>query len=123
MKKKLTQNITRYDDKIRLRFDIYTFKVVGISVVCGAAMLSALINISPVVAVSLSAMLSLTVFLLGVTKIDNMPLYSFAIYAIKTYSSKNNTHKCYEHIDTPYRISVNTEDKIFDEKKKRKEKR
>lgn len=78
MRKTLTENISRYDDKMRLRLDLKTAKAFGIALL-PAAFLGGVLSIvlTVLIGIPLAVTLFLALLLLQIGVRDGMPLYAF----------------------------------------------
>ncbi len=97
MKKKLTSDITRYDNRIRVRFNLYTFKALLLSGLIGTCIFVPLLYVSMMLAVTLGLTAALIVFLLMITQIDGLPLYTYLIYTVCSVIKPDRQVKYYEN--------------------------
>lgn len=128
MKKALKKDITRYDEKMKLRVDLATLKAVGISVAVAAPIFLLLYftaGMIPAVFVSFIAALALVILQIG--KIDGISLAQYIGKMIRFVFFPKERKKHYSHDSGEYRIQVMTERelkqkerKILNEKKKGK---
>ena len=128
MKKALKKDITRYDEKMKLRVDLATLKAVGISVAVDAPIFLLLYftaGMIPAVFVSFIAALALVILQIG--KIDGISLAQYIGKMIRFVFFPKERKKHYSHDGGEYRIQVMTERelkqkerKILNEKKKGK---
>ena len=128
MKKALKKDITRYDEKMKLRVDLATLKAVGISVAVAAPIFLLLYftaGMIPAVFVSFIAALALVILQIG--KIDGISLAQYIVKMIRFVFFPKERKKHYSHDSGEYRIQVMTERelkqkerKILNEKKKGK---
>ena len=128
MKKALKKDITRYDEKMKLRVDLATLKAVGISVTVAAPIFLLLYftaGMIPAVFVSFIAALALVILQIG--KIDGISLAQYIGKMIRFVFFPKERKKHYSHDSGEYRIQVMTERelkqkerKILNEKKKGK---
>ncbi len=75
MKKNLTQNISRYDNKIRVRYNLRTLRILLVSAAVGVAvgLLLGTVLIG-IYAVGLGALIALLLFGVQILEVDGMPL-------------------------------------------------
>lgn len=75
MKKTLTQNISRYDNKIRLRYDLHTLRILllSLAVGVGSGLLSGLL-LPLIYSVGIGALTALIVFAVFLIRVNGIPL-------------------------------------------------
>lgn len=97
MKKRLTENITKYDDKIRLRMDGKTFLAALISLVCALLVFIPVNAVSFIAAVTVSPAVFVVSFMLQISKIDSLPLYKYISTVFSMTFNKSKQSKLYTH--------------------------
>ena len=110
MKKALKKDITRYDEKMKLRVDLATLKAVGISVGIAAPIFLLLYftaGMIPAVFVSFIVALVLIIFQVG--KIDGISLGEYVLKTIRFVLFPKERKKHYSHDSGEYRIRIMTE--------------
>ena len=125
MKKTLTKDITRYDDKMKLRFDAKTFKAMGISLLITApvfVLLYLLASAIPAVMVSLLLLCGLMVLQIGTVQGMTMSDYIVALlkFAFVPALRKKPYSRAGSH--TYSRITILTEAEEKHEKRQNAEK-
>ena len=128
MKKALKKDITRYDEKMKLRVDLATLKAVGISVAVAAPIFLLLYFTAGMIpAVFVSFIVALALVILQIGKIDGISLAQYIGKMIRFVFFPKERKKHYSHDSGEYRIQVMTERelkqkerKILNEKKKGK---
>ncbi len=131
MKKQLTKDITRYDEKMKLKFDAKTFKAVGIGFLFAAPTFFLLyFTAGSIPAVILSVFVLCALVLLQVGTIQGMTMSRYLGSVIKFAFIPKLRKKPYsrEKSDVYSRLYVLTEDELKQERRrenaeKRKEKK
>lgn len=83
MKKTLTENITRYDNKMRLRLDMKTFKALSIALLPSVLVGGLLCKLSIMIGLPIMVLLFLGLAALQIGLVEGVPLYRFlrAVFA------------------------------------------
>ena len=121
MKKRLTEDITRYDEKMRLRFDLTTLGKIAVSVgVCALSFaVTSLLGVGFIMSFTVSLTLGIILFALLVSMIDGRCTLVYVFSMLRQFLS-GEARKSYAHTDTinsgGYRISLLKEDENEDEK-------
>ena len=107
MKKTLTEDISRYDEKMRLRMDKKTVRAIAVSLLPSLFTGGILWRISPLVALPAAVPLFLVLLLLQIGTVDGMPLTGY-IAAILRLSGRKRLPYLYagrgeEILPAPYR--------------------
>ncbi len=131
MKKQLTKDITRYDDKMKLKFDAKTFKAVGIGLLFAVpTFLILYFTAGAIPAVMVSILVLCALVLLQVGTIQGMTMSRYLGSIIKFAFIPKLRKKPYsrEKSDVYSRLYVLTEDELKQERRrenaeKRKEKK
>ena len=120
MKKTLTKDITRYDDKMKLRFDAKTFKAVGIGFLFATpTFLLLYITAGAIPAVIISVFLLCALVLLQVGTIQGIAMSQYICSIIKFAFIPKLRRKPYsrEKSSLYSRLSVLTEDELKQERR------
>ena len=121
MKKTLTKDITRYDDKMKLRLDAKTFKAIGISLAIAAPIFALLyFTAGAIPAVMVSLLVFGALVMLQVGTVQGIPATKYVSMIIKlTFSPRLRAKPYSRETSSVYnRITVFTETEL---KQKRKE--
>lgn len=119
MKKQLTKDITRYDEKMKLKFDAKTFKAVGIGVLFAAPVFFLLyLTAGAISAVMLSVLVLCALVLLQVGTVQGMTMSRYLGSIIKLAFIPKLRRKPYsrEKSDVYSRLYVLTEDELKQER-------
>ena len=110
MKKALKKDITRYDEKMKLRVDLATLKAVGISVAVAAPIFLLLYFTAGMIpAVFVSFIVALALVILQIGKIDGISLAQYIGKMIRFVFFPKERKKHYSHDSGEYRIRIMTE--------------
>ena len=113
MKKNLTKNITRYDQKMMLRFDKKTMFALLKSVAVGGAIAFALyFVIGMIFAMFTGSIIAIVGLVLQVASIDGVTMLDYIKITIKSMIDPSIKKKPYQMVDDePYRICVSLSSK------------
>ena len=113
MKKNLTKNITRYDQKMMLRFDKKTMFALLKSVAVGGAIAFALyFVIGMIFAMFTGSIIAIVGLVLQVAAIDGVTMLDYIKITIKSMIDPSIKKKPYQMVDDePYRICVSLSSK------------
>lgn len=113
MKKNLTKNITRYDQKMMLRFDKKTMFALLKSVAVGGAIAFALyFVIGMIFAMFTGSIIAIVGLVLQVAAIDGVTMLDYIKSTIKSMIDPSIKKKPYQMVDDePYRICVSLSSK------------
>lgn len=113
MKKNLTKNITRYDQKMMLRFDKKTMFALLKSVAVGGAIAFALyFIIGMIFAMFTGSIIAIVGLVLQVASIDGVTMLDYIKITIKSMVDPSIKKKPYQMVDDePYRICVSLSSK------------
>lgn len=117
MKKTLTKDITRYDDRMKLKFDLKTFRAIGIGL--GLAIPTFLITnrlVGSIQALLTSLMVLCGVVLILVGTIQGMTVWGYLTSILKQAFNPRRYQKPYSHEDGGYRIVVLTDEELRKER-------
>lgn len=123
MKKRLTENITKYDDKIRVRLDSKTFIAAIISLAIAVIVYLAVNIVSFIVAITAATVTFAVCFMLQISKVDQLPLYKYIATVLTMTFDERHSRKYYTHIATSnddYRIEIKGEKEYAKNKGKNK---
>lgn len=122
MKKTLTENISRYDDKMRLRLNKKTVLAVIVSLIPAALIgwLFCMISIMLGVPIALALFLSLMLLQLGI--VDGMPLSTYAKEALRQFGRRKLYYLCTDTNRVSFQ-QLEEGSEIHAKKKKQKQKR
>lgn len=123
MKKRLTENITKYDDKIRVRLDSKTFIAAIISLAIAVIVYLAVNIVSFIIAVTAATVTFALCFMLQISKVDQLPLYKYIATVLTMTFDERHSRKYYTHIATSnddYRIEIKGEKEYAKNKGKNK---
>lgn len=95
MKKTLTENITRYDNKMRLRMDMKTFKALAIALLPSALVGWLLCKLSIMIGLPVMVLLFLALAALQIGLVEGVPLYRFLRAAFASGKRRE-----YQHLGT-----------------------
>ena len=123
MKKRLTENITKYDDKIRVRLDSKTFIAAIISLVIAVIVYLAVNIVSFIVAITAATVTFAVCFMIQISKVDQLPLYKYIATVLTMTFDERHSRKYYTHGITSsddYRIEIKGEKGYAKNKEKNK---
>lgn len=111
MKKTLTEDISRYDEKMRLRMDKKTVRSLALALVPACVIGAILWQISILVALPVAVPLFLAVLLFQIGMIDGMPLTEYAAAMLRQSGRKRLPYLyAREELPSPQGIPTGRED-------------
>ncbi len=100
MKKRLTENIDRYDQKLRLSVDKKTAKAAGIALLPAVIILLILQFFLPIFIVApVAAILFFILFLAQVSYVDGMTMATYIVETVRELLSPGSRIKTYEYTE------------------------
>ena len=123
MKIRLTQDITKYDEKMKLRFDLSTLKKIAASILTAVAVyIVALIPVGPVHAITVALIIGFTLFMLLASQIDGKSGLQYIFAFFMQFVVNTEARKPHGLDDTigagGYRISIKEDKNEVSEKEK-----
>lgn len=119
MKKTLKKDITKYDNKMRVRVDKDTIKAVGISLTITIPIFILLLFIAGmIIGIFISFSLTCVLILLQIGKVDGTPLLKYIIKILHFAFFPKSRKKCYSHDSGEYRIKILTERELKQKERK-----
>lgn len=107
MKKQLTEDITRYDDKMVLKFDKKTFKAAGIGLLVAVPvgiLIGSLKGSIPALMIGSTVLIAL--FVLQIGTIQGMPLLAYLSGLLKILFCPGSFRRPYTHDPDPDRLTI-----------------
>ena len=111
MKKTLTQNITRYDNKMTLRINVKTVKAIIISLIAAAIVFALFIKLfGMVITLILSVTVFLLVFIYKIGMVGGVPLSDYVRKIFRMLIKPGEQNLEYSHEKSEYRIVIEGEE-------------